>query len=100
MEAFVGRKKAYEHFGPPLFFFGPPWRHLILYQRLRTFQLRLLPDDELLLHEVSKIRPEGCAWKPCTTCIAASRIYKPEPEDHCDRAADRPGVFDERGPFL
>ncbi len=45
----VGQEAAYEHFGPP---FLLTTSHL--YQRIRNIQLRLLPDDELLPHEVSK----------------------------------------------
>lgn len=45
----VGQETAYEHFGPPLLLSTSQ-----LYQRIRNIQLRLLPDDELLPHEVSK----------------------------------------------
>ncbi|WP_299744907.1 RNA-binding domain-containing protein [uncultured Tateyamaria sp.] len=45
----VGQESAYEHFGPPFLLTTSQ-----LYQRIRNIQLRLLPDDELLPHEVSK----------------------------------------------
>ena len=45
----VGQETAYEHFGPPFLL-----QTSQLYQRIRNIQLRLLPDDELLPHEVSK----------------------------------------------
>lgn len=45
----VGQETAYEHFGPPFLLSTSQ-----LYQRIRNIQLRLLPDDELLPHEVSK----------------------------------------------
>ena len=45
----VGQETAYEHFGPPFLLATSD-----LYQRIRNIQLRLLPDDELLPHEVSK----------------------------------------------
>ncbi|QUJ76963.1 putative DNA binding domain-containing protein [Sulfitobacter albidus] len=45
----VGQENAYEHFGPPFLLATSQ-----LYQRIRNIQLRLLPDDELLPHEVSK----------------------------------------------
>jgi ATP-dependent DNA helicase RecG len=45
----VGQETAYEHFNPPFLLATSQ-----LYQRIRNIQLRLLPDDELLPHEVSK----------------------------------------------
>jgi ATP-dependent DNA helicase RecG len=45
----IGQETAYEHFGPPFLLSTSQ-----LYQRIRNIQLRLLPDDELLPHEVSK----------------------------------------------
>ncbi len=45
----VGQENAYEHFLPPFLLATSQ-----LYQRIRNIQLRLLPDDELLPHEVSK----------------------------------------------
>lgn len=45
----VGQENAYEHFGPPFLLATSQ-----LYQRIRNIQMRLLPDDELLPHEVSK----------------------------------------------
>ncbi len=45
----VGQEEAYEHFGPPFLLATSD-----LYQRIRNIKLRLLPDDELLPHEVSK----------------------------------------------
>ena len=45
----VGPEQAYEHFGPPFLL-----NTTRLYQRIRNIQLRLLPQDELLPHEISK----------------------------------------------
>ena len=44
-----GEERAYEHFGPPFLI-----NTTTLYQRIRNIQLRILPDDELLVIEVSK----------------------------------------------
>ena len=44
-----GPEHAYEHFGPPFLM-----NTTRLYQRIRNIQLRLLPQDELLPHEISK----------------------------------------------
>ncbi len=45
----VGAETAYEHFGPPFFL-----NSTRLYKKIRNIQLRLLPDNQLLPHEVSK----------------------------------------------
>lgn len=44
-----GVERAYEHFGLP-FLLSTSW----VYKKIRNIQLRLLPEDELLPHEVSK----------------------------------------------
>jgi ATP-dependent DNA helicase RecG len=45
----VGPEEAYEHFGPPFFLSSTR-----LYKRIRNIQLRLLPDGELIPHEIPK----------------------------------------------
>lgn len=44
-----GEERAYEHFGPPFLLATSQ-----LFSRIRNVQLRLLPQNELLAHEVSK----------------------------------------------
>lgn len=44
-----GEEKAYEHFGPPFLL-----NTTALYQKIRNFQIRILPNDTLLPVEVSK----------------------------------------------
>lgn len=44
-----GEERAYEHFGPPFLLTSSQ-----LFARIRNIQLRLLPDNELLAHEVAK----------------------------------------------
>lgn len=45
----VGPEEAYEHFGPPFFL-----NSTRLYRRIRNIQLRLLPEGELIPHEIPK----------------------------------------------
>ena len=47
--ALEGEERAYEHFGPPFLLTSSQ-----VYGRIRNIQLRLLPDNELLAHEVAK----------------------------------------------
>ncbi len=44
-----GEERAYEHFGPPFLLATSQ-----VFSRIRNVQLRLLPDTELLAHEVAK----------------------------------------------
>ncbi len=44
-----GQERAYEHFGPPFLLTTTQ-----LYQKIRNIQVRLLPNHELLPHEISK----------------------------------------------
>ncbi len=44
-----GPERAYEHFGPPFFL-----NTTALYQKVRNFQMRILPEDELLAIELAK----------------------------------------------
>jgi ATP-dependent DNA helicase RecG len=44
-----GEERAYEHFGPPFLLTSSQ-----VYARIRNIQLRLLPENELLPHEVAK----------------------------------------------
>ncbi len=44
-----GTERAYEHFGPPFLLTTTQ-----LYQKIRNIQVRLLPNDQLVPHEVSK----------------------------------------------
>ena len=60
----VGQETAYEHFGPPFLLTTSQ-----LYQRIRNVQLRLLPDDELLPHVVSKY-DQNVVLEALHNCIA------------------------------
>jgi ATP-dependent DNA helicase RecG len=44
-----GQERAYEHFGPPFLLTSSQ-----VFARIRNIQLRLLPENELLAHEVAK----------------------------------------------
>lgn len=44
-----GEERAYEHFGPPFLLATSQ-----IFSRIRNIQMRLLPENELLAHEVSK----------------------------------------------
>jgi ATP-dependent DNA helicase RecG len=44
-----GEERAYEHFGPPFLLATSQ-----VFSRIRNVQLRILPDNELLAHEISK----------------------------------------------
>ncbi len=44
-----GAERAYEHFGPPFLL-----NTTALYQKIRNFQMRILPEDELLAIELAK----------------------------------------------
>ena len=44
-----GTERAYEHFGPPFLL-----NTTVLYQKIRNFQMRILPDDQLLAIELAK----------------------------------------------
>lgn len=44
-----GEERAYEHFGPPFLLASS-----LVFARIRNIQLRILPDNELLAHEVAK----------------------------------------------
>lgn len=44
-----GQERAYEHFGPPFLLATSQ-----IFNRIRNIQMRLLPENELLAHEVSK----------------------------------------------
>ncbi len=44
-----GEERAYEHFGPPFLLTSSK-----VFARIRNIQLRLLPENELLAHEVAK----------------------------------------------
>jgi len=59
-----GQERAYEHFGPP--FLLSTTR---LYQRIRTIQLRILPQDELIPIEVSKYN-QKIVLEALHNCIA------------------------------
>lgn len=45
----IGPETAYEHFGPPFLL-----NSSALFRKIRNIQLRILPDNELLVHEISK----------------------------------------------
>lgn len=44
-----GQERAYEHFGPPFLL-----NTTAVYQKIRNIQIRLLPNNQLLPHEVAK----------------------------------------------
>ncbi len=110
----VGQETAYEHFGPPFLLTTSQ-----LYQRIRNIQLRLLPDDELLPHEVSKY-DQKVVLEALHNCIAhqdygqnqrvivtekpdrlvlenAGRFFEGEPEDYV-RGDKTPRGY--RNPYL
>lgn len=110
----VGPETAYEHFGPPFLLATSQ-----LYQRIRNIQLRLLPDDELLPHEVSKY-DQKVVLEALHNCIAhqdyrqgqriivteqsdrlvfenAGRFYEGAPEDYV-RGDKTPRGY--RNPYL
>lgn len=110
----VGQESAYEHFGPPFLLTTSQ-----LYQRIRNIQLRLLPDDELLPHEVSKY-DQKVVLEALHNCIAhqdysqnqrvivtekpdrlilenAGRFFEGEPEDYV-RGDKTPRGY--RNPYL
>lgn len=110
----VGQEAAYEHFGPPFLLSTSQ-----LYQRIRNIQLRLLPDDELLPHEVSKY-DQKVVLEALHNCIAhqdyrqgqriivteqsdrlvfesAGRFYEGAPEDYV-RGDKTPRGY--RNPYL
>ncbi len=110
----VGPETAYEHFGPPFLLSTSQ-----LYQRIRNIQLRLLPDDELLPHEVSKY-DQKVVLEALHNCIAhqdyrqgqriivteqsdrlvfenAGRFYEGTPEDYV-RGDKTPRGY--RNPYL
>ena len=110
----VGQETAYEHFTPPFLLTTSQ-----LYQRIRNIQLRLLPDDELLPHEVSKY-DQKVVLEALHNCIAhqdyrqnqriivtekpdrlvlenAGRFFEGEPEDYV-RGDKTPRRY--RNPYL
>jgi ATP-dependent DNA helicase RecG len=110
----VGQEAAYEHFGSPFLLTTSQ-----LYQRIRNIQLRLLPDDELLPHEVSKY-DQKVVLEALHNCIAhqdysqnqrvivterpdrlvlenAGRFFEGEPEDYV-RGDKTPRGY--RNPYL
>ena len=110
----VGQETAYEHFAPPFLLTTSQ-----LYQRIRNIQLRLLPDDKLLPHEVSKY-DQKVVLEALHNCIAhqdyrqnqrivvtekpdrlvfenAGRFFEGEPEDYV-RGDKTPRAY--RNPYL
>ncbi|MFG6543810.1 RNA-binding domain-containing protein [Sulfitobacter sp. 1A10445] len=60
----VGQELAYEHFGPPFLL-----NTTAVFRRIRNVQLRLLPGDELLPHEVAKY-DQNVVLEALHNCIA------------------------------
>lgn len=60
----VGQEQAYEHFGPPFLLNSTE-----IFRRIRNVQLRLLPSEELLPHEVSKY-DQNVVLEALHNCIA------------------------------
>lgn len=110
----VGQETAYEHFGPPFLLTTSA-----LYNKVRNIQLRLLPGDELLPHEVSKY-DQKVVLEALHNCIAhqdysrnqriivteqpdrlilenAGRFFEGEPEDYV-RGDKTPRGY--RNPYL
>lgn len=57
-------ERAYEHFLPPFFLTSTE-----LFQKIRNFQMRILPDDELIAVEISKYDPR-VVLEALHNCIA------------------------------
>lgn len=60
----VGEERAYEHFYPPFLLTTSA-----VYARIRNVQIRILPQDELLAHEVSKY-DQSVVLEALHNCIA------------------------------
>ena len=60
----MDKEQAYEHFGPPFLL-----NTTALYNKIRNFQIRLLPDDSLLPVEVSKY-DQNIILEAIHNCIA------------------------------
>ncbi len=59
-----GEERAYEHFGPPFLL-----NTTKLYQKIRNFQIKILPDDALLPVEISKY-DQSIVMEALHNCIA------------------------------
>lgn len=59
-----GDEQAYEHFYPPLLLTSSA-----IFSRIRNLQIRILPQDQLLAHEVSKY-DQGVVLEALHNCIA------------------------------
>ena len=59
-----GEEQAYEHFYPPFLLASSA-----VYARIRNVQIRMLPQDQLLAHEVSKY-DQGVVLEALHNCIA------------------------------
>lgn len=90
--ALEGEERAYEHFGPPFLLTSSQ-----VYGRIRNIQLRLLPDNELLAHEVAKY-DQKVVLEALHNCIAhqdyvgSARIIVTERPDRL--------VFENEGGFF
>lgn len=88
----VGAEIAYEHFSPPFLL-----TTTALFQKIRNFQLRILPDDELLPYEVAKY-DQQVVLEALHNCIAhqdyrrGARIIVTEQPDRI--------VFENQGGFF
>ena len=60
----VGEEQAYEHFYPPFLLASSA-----IFSRIRNVQIRILPQDQLLAHEVSKY-DQGVVLEALHNCIA------------------------------
>ncbi|MBY0362235.1 MAG: putative DNA binding domain-containing protein [Phreatobacter sp.] len=76
-----GQERAYEHFGPPFLLTSS-----LVFARIRNVQLRLLPENELIAHEVAKY-DQRVVLEALHNCIAhqdysrAGRIVVIEQQD-------------------
>lgn len=87
----TGEERAYEHFGPPFLLATSR-----LFARIRNIQVRLLPENELLAHEVAKY-DQKVVLEALHNCIAHqdyARNARVVVTEHPDRL-----VFENMGNF-
>ena len=87
-----GEESAYEHFHPPFLLASSA-----IFSRIRNFRIRILPQDELLAHEVSKY-DQAVVLEALHNCIAHqdyTRNARVVVTEHSDRL-----VFESDGGFV
>lgn len=88
----VGEERAYEHFYPPFLLASS-----VVYARIRNVQIRILPQDQLLAHEVSKY-DQSVVLEALHNCIAHqdySRNGRIVVTEYLDRL-----IFESEGGFV